>query len=304
MIASTLTCPICKAPLKATDNRLGCEQNHSFDRAKQGYYNLLPANRMRSKQPGDSLEMVKARQTFLNTGIYQPISDTLNKLVHAQLNNACTELNKKTTPDFILDIGCGEGYYTERLSAFLKSQQSDEASQAAEIIGLDISKEAVKHAARRNKDITWIVASGAQVPVEQNSQTLITCLFTRLMPEGFADALTNDGQLITVTTGTHHLIEMRNELYDEVRLTTLDPAKPLGSHFEAVEMIPLTYQHQLQSSQEIKDLLAMTPHQWRAPEVNREKILSKQALTITIDIQLTVFRKKTQPELMTKEQKS
>ena len=38
----SLICPLCSAPLSAVDNGVACPANHRFDRARQGYLNLLP----------------------------------------------------------------------------------------------------------------------------------------------------------------------------------------------------------------------------------------------------------------------
>ncbi len=281
MPSTSLTCPICTQPLSFGDKQLICANRHSFDQAKQGYFNLLLSNKKRSKQPGDNIEMVLSRQKFLNTGIYQPISD--------QLNTLCQEYCQKVSgsPLRVLDLGCGEGYYTERLLNALN--QETFSQQTTELCGLDISKDAVKHAAKRSQEITWLVASGADIPVIPHSQDLIVCLFTRLMPEGIARAISQSGRLITVTTGKQHLIEMREILYPKVKDQTLDPSASLSSHFTLESQQPYQYQHHLNSQEQIRDLLAMTPHQWKAPAAGREKLLSLNELTITIDVNFSHF---------------
>ena len=40
-------CPLCGAPL-AGDNALKCPSGHSFDRAKEGYWHLLPVQNTRT----------------------------------------------------------------------------------------------------------------------------------------------------------------------------------------------------------------------------------------------------------------
>ncbi|MFC3149550.1 putative RNA methyltransferase [Litoribrevibacter euphylliae] len=280
MLSTSLQCPICSHPLSMTSKQLHCDNNHTFDQAKQGYFNLLMSNQKRSKQPGDNNEMVLARQKFLNTNIYQPISEHLNQVCNQLLDT------KKNSITKILDLGCGEGYYTDRLYSSLKPPIDNNI----ELIGLDISKDAIRHAAKRNKDITWLVASGADIPVTPRSQDLITCLFTRLMPEGIAQALSHDGRLITVTTGKNHLLEMRDILYPSVKDQTLDPAASLDSHFKLTDQHACQHQHTLSSREQIQDLLAMTPHQWRAPAEGRDKLLSLNELTITIDVNVSLFR--------------
>ena len=58
-------CPLCGGALQG-ENDLKCEKGHCFDRAREGYWHLLPVQSMRTKAPGDSKEMVAARRAFLN----------------------------------------------------------------------------------------------------------------------------------------------------------------------------------------------------------------------------------------------
>ena len=62
-------CPLCGEKLTG-DSTLKCTKGHCFDRAKEGYWHLLPVQSMRTKAPGDSKEMVAARRAFLNAGYY------------------------------------------------------------------------------------------------------------------------------------------------------------------------------------------------------------------------------------------
>ncbi len=282
MTQPDLCCPSCQQLLTLEAKTLRCPNNHCYDQAKQGYFNLLLSNMKRSKQPGDNAEMVIARKKFLDTGIYQPISDALNTLSE----RIQTSFNETHSQEFnVLDIGCGEGYYTDRLHQALSKSE-----RTTKLIGLDISKEATKYAAKRNKNITWIVASGADVPVLPNSQNLITCLFTRLMPEGMANALSKDGTAIVISTGRNHLMEMREVLYSEVKDQVMDPETSLTSHFQKTSKERVTFTHTLDSSEQIMDLLAMTPHQWRAPEGGRLKLQTIHSLTITVDVNITLFK--------------
>ena len=127
-------CPICKGALMKRERALCCPKNHSFDLAAQGYVNLLLANRKNSANPGDNAEMVASRTRFLDSGFYAPLSDTLNAEIAARAGAAPR----------ILDAGCGEGYYAARLYDALHTAGKDAA-----LYGVDLSKAAVRHAARR-----------------------------------------------------------------------------------------------------------------------------------------------------------
>lgn len=292
MTASILLCPVCKESLQANESNksLSCANNHSFDRARQGYLNLLLAHKKKSKNPGDSQEMVIARQAFLNSDFYRPISDSLNQIIV----DAALKLEK---PIQVLDIGCGEGYYSQRMHHSLSDHQIEH-----NLFGLDISKDAVIAAAKRAKaeaalaskavESEWLVASAIDIPLQAQSIDIATCLFTRLMPESYHKVIKQDGYFICVNTGEKHLIELREKLYDKITKVEFDPIKNMGEDFELVDQQQVSYQNTLSSQQQIQDLLLMTPHNWRTKAENKESLASLEELTVTIDAQIHVFKAK------------
>ena len=297
MTTSILLCPVCKESLQANESNksLSCVNNHSFDRARQGYLNLLLAHKKKSKNPGDSQEMVIARQAFLNSDFYRPISDSLNQIIvdtALKLDSA-----EKESPLQVLDIGCGEGYYSQRMHHSLSDHQIEH-----NLFGLDISKDAVIAAAKRAKaeatlaakevDSEWLVASAIDIPLQAHSIDIATCLFTRLMPESYHKVIKQDGFFICVNTGEKHLIELREILYDEITKTEFDPVKNMGDDFELVDHQQVSYQNTLSSQQQIQDLLLMTPHNWRTKADKKELLTVLKELTVTIDAQIHVFKAK------------
>ena len=139
-----LLCPVCGAVLTRQENRCICENRHSFDIARQGHVNLLPVQNKRSLNPGDTAQQVVGRRAFLDGGFYAPIRDALCALAK---DHGCAGP--------IVDVGCGEGYYCSQLSRAL----------GLNLIGLDISKEAVRCAAAKYKNAQWICGSAARLPV-------------------------------------------------------------------------------------------------------------------------------------------
>jgi 23S rRNA (guanine745-N1)-methyltransferase len=301
MTASILLCPVCKESLHANESNksLSCVNNHSFDRARQGYLNLLLAHKKKSKNPGDSQEMVIARQAFLNSNFYRPISDSLNQIIVELVLKLkdqfaqSEELNEEAHgPCQVLDIGCGEGYYSQRLHHSLSDHQIDH-----KLFGLDISKDAVIAAAKRakaedDKESEWLVASAIDIPLQAHSIDIATCLFTRLMPESYHKVIKQDGFFICVNTGEKHLIELREKLYEEITKAEFDPVKNMGEDFELVDHQQVSYQNTLSSQQQIQDLLLMTPHNWRTKADKKESLASLEELTVTIDAQIHVFKAK------------
>ena len=190
-----LRCPICGDVLIKQDRRYCCEKNHSFDIARQGHVNLLPVQQKRSLSPGDTAEQVVSRRAFLDGGFYTPIRDAL-----------CGMARDYGCSGPVLDIGCGEGYYSAELAKVLD----------ADLLGLDISKEAVRYAAGRYKNATWICASAAHLPVGDQSFGLLTSLFALTMPEEFKRVLRPDGAFIQVLAAEDHLMGLKNIIYPEL----------------------------------------------------------------------------------------
>ncbi|MGK0442029.1 MAG: 23S rRNA (guanine745-N1)-methyltransferase [Pseudohongiellaceae bacterium] len=277
-------CPQCQHPLKEEDNRWYCDNNHSFDKAKQGYCNLLLVQNKRSKIPGDNADMVQARRRFLSQNFYQPISEAINHLIKNPVFN--DRLSKPKGQNLnIIDAGCGEGYYTNALSRSLHSNQ-----QAANITGVDISKFAVKAAANLNKDIAWFVGNSSHLPVADNSCDYLLSLFSPIPKIEFVRVLNNEGYLLLASTGSQHLIELREKLYDEVKVDALNPAAELSSHFNLVTQKNIELLLPLNRQQDIQDLLAMTPHYWRASPDKKQQLQNINELSLTVDVNLFLLK--------------
>ena len=258
-----LTCPICQGALSALDNGVVCPAGHRFDRARQGYLNLLPVQHKNSRAPGDNAAMVEARRRFLDGGHYAPLAKRL------------AELAAERGPQRWLDIGCGEGYYTEQIASALPQ---------AEGYALDISREAIKRGCKRAPQLSWLVASMARVPLADASCQLLASVFSPLDWQEAKRLLAPGGGLLRMGPTRVHLMELRQKLYDEVR--DYDDQKHL-------ELIPdgmrlahsetLTFPLQLTSSEARADLLAMTPHGWRASAERRAAVIA-EPLEVTVAI--------------------
>ncbi|MFC0667308.1 putative RNA methyltransferase [Azotobacter chroococcum] len=258
-----LTCPLCNGALSADERGVTCPAGHRFDRARQGYLNLLPVQHKKSRDPGDNQAMVEARRRFLDGGHYAPLARRL------------TELAAERAPRRWLDIGCGEGYYTAQLA---------EALPEADGYALDISREAVKRACRRAPQLTWLVASMARVPLADASCGLLASVFSPLDWQEARRLLAPGGGLLRMGPTREHLLELRGLLYDEVR--EYDDAKhlsliPPGMHLAHSET--LSYRLRLDNAEDRADLLAMTPHGWRANAERRAAVIAAP-LEVTIAI--------------------
>lgn len=272
-----LACPIDRAALHRSGNAWQCGAGHSFDISSQGYTHLLPVQRKRSRDPGDSKEMVASRRRFLGSGAYDPIAQATNRMIlagtPAGANMAC------------LDAGCGEGHYLRRLAA------SAGPDMTLALAGLDISKWAVQSAARQDKQMTWLVGSNANLPIRSGSLDWILCMFGFPVYAEFARVLKPGGQLLQVDAGSRHLHELREIIYPAIKAERKNTvSEPPG--FEHMESDTLNYSVPLSSTEQISDLLAMTPHLYRAKAEDVAKAKALTRLSITVDVRLARFRLK------------
>lgn len=275
-----LTCPICgKHLFENIENKVyKCENNHSYDIAKQGYVNLLISNMKRSKNPGDSKEMVLARVDFLRRGFYKMVSDNINDVICDYFKDNSEKIN-------VLDVGCGEGYYLTNLKESMKENEIE-----ADFYGMDVSKEAVKYASRSEKECLFVVGNNYHIPAEDNSVDCILSVFSPIDIDEINRVLKKDGIFVRVLPRTNHLIELRNIIYSVVKLND-KVYKPDSEKDEYINEVNVTYNLEL-NNEEVTSLLKMTPHYWKSTPENKEKLEAYKELNITVDMRIGVFKKK------------
>jgi len=280
-----LACPLDGAHLQHVGATWRCAAGHSFDIASQGYANLLPVQNKRSLDPGDSKEMVAARRRFLNAGHYEPIAAATSRAALLNLASGTTVT--------CLDAGCGEGYYLRQLAA------ASGKLKALAVLGLDISKWAVLSAAKQdkaqdknNEQANWVVGSNAKLPVLPGTLDRVLCMFGFPVYSEFARVLKADGQLVQVDAGTDHLRELREIIYPVLKPErTNATAAPDGFSCLATETVRYTLE--LDGNEQIADLLAMTPHLYRASADGRARAAALTSLSLTVDVRLQRFGKTT-----------
>ncbi len=276
-----LACPLDGDPLLLNGASWRCAAGHTFDVARQGYTHLLPVQKKRSLDPGDSKAMVIARQRFLDAGHYQPIAAEVNRLTLADLpaagGHSC------------LDAGCGEGYYLRQLAA------AHGYEETMALVGLDISKAAILSATRqadtdKSQQPNWLVGSNANLPVLAGTLDRVLCVFGFPVYAEFARVLKPGGRLIQVDAGPDHLRELREIIYPELKPERKhDPEAP--DNFVRVATDTLQYNLDLNEARPVADLLAMTPHLYRAKAEGREKAAALDRLAVTVDVRLSTFQR-------------
>lgn len=263
-----LICPLCGKPLERETHTCRCASGHCFDIARQGYIHLLPVQQKHSRNPGDTRQQVLSRREFLEAGYYAPIARTL--LETAQNLGISGE---------ILDVGCGEGWYSAQIAQGLHS----------ELTGLDISKEAVRCAAARYKGPTWLTATAAHIPVADGSADLLLSLFALTLPEEFARVLKPEGYFFQVLAAPDHLLGLKSIIYPRLREKEKVIAPDLPG-FSRIQSIPIRFSFTLEGNQ-VENLFSMTPHVFRIGKEGAERLRNTHRLTDSASCVLNVFRR-------------
>lgn len=236
-----LACPHCALALTLTGGGAICANGHSFDRGRGGYLNLLPGGRLSpTAVSGDTTDALVARRRFLTAGHYAPIARALAEAVG-------------TPPGPVLDVGCGEGYYLSQLSV-------------ADTYGLDVSKAAVKMAARAYPNTQFFVGTAYRLPVLDHSVGVVISVFAPHPFDEFSRVLRPDGWWVTVTPGPCHLQEIRPTVNGESaikigeRMQRRSVPPP-----EATSAVRVQFVLDL-SAEAAHDLFLMTPIRWQATD--------------------------------------
>lgn len=266
----TLCCPVCGKSLTREEKRYLCEGGHSYDRAKQGYVNLLQSQRSSKRNHGDDREMVTARQQFLELGYYAPLRDLLTERVYFY-----TAKN-----GVIADAGCGEGWYTEGVAASLPD---------ATILGFDISKEALKWAGKRQGFDHLAVASCYHLPLADSSVDALLNFFSPLAAEEYCRVLKPGGHLFRAVPGEHHLWELKAAVYDTPKPNLPEPEDLPG--LTLLERCPVQKEMTLKTNEELQALFKMTPYYYRTSPGDKAKLEAYQTLTTRTEFTLLIYKK-------------
>lgn len=264
--ASAFACPICQENLTLIKTSLKCSNRHSFDLAKFGYVNLAPQIKQSANYDKENFQN---RQEILEAGFYQTILETISDLL-ARLETAKT----------ILDIGCGEGFYSRKLQ---------ESHPEKTFYAFDISKDSVQIAAKSepNWEVNWFVGDLARLPIKDASMDILLDIFSPANYGEFRRVLSKDGILIKVIPTENHLKEIRQMAQDQ--LTKKDYSnQDIKEHFQEYFSIQSSQIASLTtpiSAEQRQALLTMTPLLFH---VDQTKIDWSQLTEITIEAEILV----------------
>lgn len=265
-VASAFACPICQENLTLIETSLKCNNRHSFDLAKFGYVNLAPQIKQSANYDKENFQN---RQEILEAGFYQAILETISDLL-ARLETAKT----------ILDIGCGEGFYSRKL----QESHSDKTFYA-----FDISKDSVQIAAKSepNWAVNWFVGDLARLPIKDASMDILLDIFSPANYSEFRRVLSKDGILIKVIPTENHLKEIRQMVQDQ--LTKKDYSnQDIKEHFQehfSIQSSQIASLTKHITAEQRQALLAMTPLLFH---VDHTKIDWSQLTEITIEAEILI----------------
>lgn len=251
-----LICPVCKQKLNTEGSTCKCSKSHCFDKAKEGYINLLLGSKSGDKT-GDSKDSARARHAFLAKGFYS----CLKNEIASRLSGT------------VLDICCGEGYYDEYNGT---------------LYGFDISKEMVRLAAKAHKDNTYFVANLADIPIADESIDTAIHLFAPFNDREFARVLKKNGVLYSVIPGENHLYEMKEIIYDKPYRN--DEKAPNSSLLTLAGRTKITNRVTI-SGEDLKTLFSMTPYFYRTSEENKARLDIVDTLELTVEFVILEYRR-------------
>ena len=271
---TALICPVCETPLDWNEKECRCANGHSFDPAKEGYLNLLLSHQRKSNHPGDDANMIQARRRFFDSGAFDLVTEQIKKSAIINRQSAMS----------ILDCGCGEGHFLGALSE----------SHTGQFFGVDVSKEAVRCAAKRYKKANWIVANAMrQLPFADHSLDVILSVLAPRNPEEFARILKPDGALILGVPGPNHLIELRSRLAanaGDFEEKADEAAAKCAPHFTEMHRDLLSYEQTL-SAVQIADLIQMTPIFWCSSPEAKAGVQQLTELKVTVSFVLLTLQR-------------
>lgn len=258
---SKFICPICKNKMFVVPNGVKCIMGHSFDKAKEGYINLLIKNSAR--RHGDDKLMVKSRTNFLEKGYYSKLRDAIKSVVGKNHR--------------VLDMGCGEGYYT---SAFEENNL---------VLGIDISKEAVKAASKRCKMSDFAVASVGKIPLSDGYVDTVVTIFSPENSEEFKRILSEKGRFITVCPMENHLAQLKSTVYDTPYLNP--PLKTEKEGFKLISQKAVKYDITLNCNEDIVSLFKMTPYYYKTSKTDQQKLYNLEFLKTRLEFFIGEYEK-------------
>lgn len=268
---SGFLCPVCGQLLKESEGSFKCLSGHCFDKSRSGYVNLLISRGKKSH--GDNKIMINARHNFLKKGYYEDLKKSL-----------CSEIKKYSEKGVsLLDSGCGDGYYTVGMFDVISGKEK------SEVYAIDVSKEALKIAAKSCPKVRFAVASAYKLPFENESFDIVTSLFAPLSFNEFYRVLKKGGVFTTAIPLENHLYQLKQAVYDTPYKNHPESTEQKG--FELLNTQEVRKEIYLESNEDIKNLFMMTPYYYKTSLSDQKKLDSLETLSTEIEFLILTYKK-------------
>ena len=271
-LINKIRCPNCGAQTEFKGNSLVCcgVRKHCYDFSASGYVNLLPPSQSGG---GDSKDAVRSRRDFLTKGYYGTAARELADLLSQRL----------PTGAFVVDGGCGEGYYTSAI-----------AERGFYTVGVDISKFAAEAAAKRAsaKQMTnslYAVGSVYEIPLFDGCADAVVNIFAPCAENEFCRLLKKGGILAVVYAGPEHLMGLKRAMYDNIREN--DGRADMPQNMRLLEEKRVRFDITVEGQDDIQKLFSMTPYYWRTSREDSEKLRTLDSLRTTVDMVIALYEK-------------
>ena len=271
---TSLRCPVCGEPLFLQQKSYRCKKGHSFDLSREGYCNLILSGRRHSKTPGDNQDMARARNQFFAGDHYRILLGALSAQVLKYLPQDGT----------LVDAGCGEGYYTAGVFSALQ-----QAGRWGDLVGVDLSKFALRYAAKREPGVRFLAASIFALPLFDQTADMVMNIFAPVADREFYRVLRPGGVLAIGAPGPRHLFGPKEVLYNAPYENEKNSFVLEG--FSSLEVIRVTGEMRLESKEDIAHLFMMTPYYWKSPKEGCQRLESLHTLSTPIQFEIHLLKK-------------
>lgn len=220
-LISMLRCPICGGAMSRKDNSLLCASRHCYDVARQGYVNFVSGQ----KDMFYRKELFESRAKVFEAGIYAPVVKALSRVLDSYV---------RVENPVILDAGCGEGYYIKSVCPGREMVR----------VGFDLSKDAVRLAAKGQKTASFFAADLKNIPLQDHTCDAVLDIFTPADYAQFRRVLKTDGLLIKLAPRSGYLKELRELAAGMLRRREYDGTdveRYAHEHMEMLDQQAITY---------------------------------------------------------------
>ena len=235
---------------------LVCQNRHTFNIAKQGFVNFL---RQTKGDKNYDMASFENRSQILAAGYYDPILEVISE-----------RLRDLPEHSHVLDVACGEGYYSRQLA-----QEFDK-----DFMAFDLSKDSILLAARQNpqKNVAWFVGDLAQLPLREHCIDVILDIFSPANYQEFGRLLSDHGLVFKVIPHEDHLKEFRQLLPEAQAYSNQDVLEHFQESCDLLERVTIAKTWSM-PSEHVQTFAEMTPLFFHA---------NKDTLDLTSVTQLTV----------------